>query len=54
MNAHPIIDPDDGPAYANLTHDHDLKSADRDAERRLRGHGADVSVAFRADTAEGG
>jgi predicted secreted Zn-dependent protease len=25
MNAHPIIDPDDGPAYANLTHDHDLK-----------------------------
>lgn len=24
MNAHPIIDPDDGPAYANLTHDHDL------------------------------
>ena len=22
MNAHPIIDPDDGPAYANLTHDH--------------------------------
>ncbi len=25
MNAHPIIDPDDGPAYANLTHDHELK-----------------------------
>lgn len=25
MNTHPIIDPDDGPAYANLTHDHDLK-----------------------------
>ena len=24
MNAHPIMDPDDGPAYANLTHDHDL------------------------------
>jgi predicted secreted Zn-dependent protease len=24
MNAHPIIDPDDGPAYANLTHDHVL------------------------------
>jgi predicted secreted Zn-dependent protease len=24
MNAHPIIDPDDGPAYANLTHEHDL------------------------------
>lgn len=24
MNAHPIIDPDDGPAYANLTHDHAL------------------------------
>ncbi len=24
MNAHPIIDPDDGPAYANLTHDHDV------------------------------
>ena len=24
MNAHPIIDPDDGPAYANLTHDHML------------------------------
>src|SRR5690606_11611361 len=24
MNAHPIIDPDDGPAYANLTHDHRL------------------------------
>lgn len=24
MNAHPIIDPDDGPAYANLTHDHQL------------------------------
>jgi predicted secreted Zn-dependent protease len=24
MNAHPIIDPDDGPAYANLTHDHEL------------------------------
>jgi predicted secreted Zn-dependent protease len=24
MNAHPIIDPDDGPAWANLTHDHDL------------------------------
>ncbi|WP_421726770.1 DUF922 domain-containing protein [Bauldia sp.] len=24
MNAHPIIDPDDGPAYANITHDHDL------------------------------
>jgi predicted secreted Zn-dependent protease len=24
MNAHPIIDPDDGPAYANLTHDHTL------------------------------
>jgi predicted secreted Zn-dependent protease len=24
MNAHPIMDPDDGPAYANLTHEHDL------------------------------
>ena len=24
MNAHPIMDPDDGAAYANLTHDHDL------------------------------
>lgn len=24
MNAHPIIDPDDGPAWANLTHDYDL------------------------------
>jgi len=24
MNANPIIDPDDGPAYANLTHDHTL------------------------------
>ena len=24
MNAHPIIDPDDGPAYANLTHDHSV------------------------------
>lgn len=24
MNANPIIDPDDGPAYANLTHDHDV------------------------------
>ena len=24
MNAHPIIDPDDGPAYANLTHAHDV------------------------------
>jgi predicted secreted Zn-dependent protease len=24
MNAHPIIDPDDGAAYANLTHDHVL------------------------------
>jgi predicted secreted Zn-dependent protease len=24
MNAHPIIDPDDGPAWANLTHDHDI------------------------------
>lgn len=27
MNAHPIIDPDDGPAYANLTHDHHLSMA---------------------------
>src|SRR6185295_18223369 len=24
MIAHPIIDPDDGPAYANITHDHAL------------------------------
>jgi predicted secreted Zn-dependent protease len=24
MIAHPIIDPDDGPAYANITHDHKL------------------------------
>lgn len=24
MIAHPIIDPDDGPAYANITHDHTL------------------------------
>ena len=24
MKAHPIIDPDDGPAYANITHDHTL------------------------------
>lgn len=24
MIAHPIIDPDDGPAYANITHDHSL------------------------------
>ena len=33
MNAHPIIDPDDGPAYANLTHDHDvaMKTARRAA-----------------------
>ena len=24
MNAHPIIDPDDGAAYANITHDHSV------------------------------
>src|SRR5881392_767717 len=24
MIVHPIIDPDDGPAYANITHDHTL------------------------------
>ena len=24
MNAHPIMDPDDGAAYANITHDHDV------------------------------
>ena len=37
MNAHPIMDPDDGPAYANLTHDHDLalKVATQDGACRV-------------------
>jgi predicted secreted Zn-dependent protease len=36
MNAHPIIDPDDGPAYANLTHEHTLALTTESAAGRCR------------------
>jgi predicted secreted Zn-dependent protease len=46
MLAHPIIDPDDGPAFANITHDHKLTFNTTSAGGLCRVTGLDFTWSF--------
>jgi predicted secreted Zn-dependent protease len=46
MLAHPIIDPDDGPAFANITHDHRLSVRTDSAGGLCRVAGLDFTWSF--------
>jgi len=46
MLAHPIIDPDDGPAFANITHDHRLSVRTDSAGGLCRVTGLDFTWSF--------
>ena len=54
MIAHPIIDPDDGPAYSNITHDHALTFKTATSRRDLSGHRSRLHLEFRHHAAAGG
>ena len=54
MIAHPIIDPDDGPAYANITHDHTLTFKTATVAGDLSGDRSPLHLEFRHYAAEGG